>query len=185
MRMLKSCLCTAALYFLPIQLLSSAPPHSPASAHLQLAFSSLLCNTSNHSTPLPLCFLLPIVSCLCTATLTFLRLLSSAPSLSPTSLHICCHPSLHLQSSATPLIARPPETVFRITLCRYMLKPCLCRAVPTFLQHLSSPPPSSTSSQPQPQPQPSIPEPPNHLRPYLPTVPVLTHISASVHHSHS
>jgi hypothetical protein len=31
--------------------------------------------------------------------------------------------------------------MFRITPCRYMLKPSLCMAVPTFLQHLSSPTP--------------------------------------------
>ncbi len=182
-----------------LQLFSSAPSLSPTSALQQPSCSFLPLHICSHfplhlhssATPLttrPPASVLPITHCLyknyilplhCHSNL--LRLLSSATSLSPTSLHICCHPSLHLQSSATPLIARPPATVFRITPCRYMLKPCLCRAVPTFLQHLSSPPPSSTSSQPQPQPQPFVPEPHNHLRPYLPYVPVLTHISASVH----
>jgi hypothetical protein len=102
-----SCLCAATLTFL--QLLSSAPSLSPTSAlphQPSFNFSPLLphfllplhCHTNLPSTSL-LCSL--TFSYLCTATPTFLQLLSSAPSLSPTPLHICSQLPLPLPSSAT------------------------------------------------------------------------------------
>jgi hypothetical protein len=137
--MLKSCLCTAALYFLPIQLLSSAPPHSPASATPLTTRPpvSVLpithCLYKNYILPLHCHTNLPSTSLLCTFTFSYLsaHLLPTSSSSS-----LLCNNFSHL--GLLPLC-------FLIPIASTVFTSCLC-ASPTSLQLLCSAPSLSPTS---------------------------------------